>query len=160
MGLGHSFSCFHRHCLHPCSHSSPPLCVSLNHTWAGPLVLFISCPSLHRLQISLSIFCHLSSSTHLALLSVSCPVCHTCAVIFCLPESHLYLLHLLPPLTLQFLLLSFMFTLFHLLSFKSSLLCSSLFQSKSFDMVYCHSMQFTANIFLMLEVYCNTTLKI
>lgn len=76
---------------------TPPLRASMNHTWAGLLVLFISCPSLHRLQISLSIFCHLYSSTHLALLSVSCPVCHTCAVSFCLPESHLYLFHLLPP---------------------------------------------------------------
>lgn len=75
---------------------TPPLHESLNHTWAGPLVLFISCPSLHRLQISLSILCHLSSSTPLALLSVCCPVCHTCAVSFCLPDPHLYLLHLLP----------------------------------------------------------------
>lgn len=64
-----------------------------------------------------------------------------------------------PPLTLPFLLLSFMFTLFHLLSFKISLPRSSLFRSKSLDMVYCRSMQFTANIFLMDEVHCNTTFK-
>lgn len=70
--------------------------IPAGHTPVGPLVLFISCPSLRGLQISLFHSFAISPCVHyLDLLDVRCPICRTCDVNFCLPALCLYLLPLL-----------------------------------------------------------------
>lgn len=156
MGLGHSFSCFHRHCLHPCSHSWLLLSV---YPWITleQAPWFYSFHALHSQATNLSF--NLLPSVQLSLCSVYPAPFATPALSVSACQSLICTSSICSPLNITFLQLSFMFTLFHLLPFKISLPRSPLFQSKSLDMVYCHSMQFTANIFLMVEMYCNTAFK-
>lgn len=152
MGLGHSF------CLHPCSHRW--FLLSVYH-WITleQAPWFYSFHALHSTGYkSLFQSSAIPPRVHISLCSVCAAPFATPALSVSACQSLICTSSICPP-TLQFLLISFMFTLFHLPSFKISSPSSSLFRSKSLDMVYCCSVQFTANIFLTVEVYSNTTFK-
>lgn len=99
--------------IHPCSHS--PLLLSLTqshispgHTSAGPLVLFISCPSVHGPQISLLSFFLPSLSVY------TISICLMYSVPFAVPAMSIFrpslpCLYLLPLLLLSYQLFSSFF---------------------------------------------------